>query len=62
MMLDNVKTTQGSVVTKVGVGMKVGKIMTENGEIKIQIRRTGGRISLCLPMSAKNPRIRKEGI
>uniref|UniRef100_M1DBQ5 Integrase core domain containing protein n=1 Tax=Solanum tuberosum TaxID=4113 RepID=M1DBQ5_SOLTU len=39
-----IQTTRGRVVTKVGTGMKVGKIVTEIGGIEIPIGRMGRRI------------------
>lgn len=39
------------MVTSFRIGMKVGKIVTENGETEIQIGRIGRKIGMFLLMS-----------
>lgn len=56
-----VLTTRGSVVTKVGVWMKVGKIVIENRGAELPIGIMGRMIFMFLPTSAKRQRIRKVG-
>uniref|UniRef100_M1B2K8 Uncharacterized protein n=1 Tax=Solanum tuberosum TaxID=4113 RepID=M1B2K8_SOLTU len=50
--------TQGKVVTKVGLEMKVERTGIMNGGTLIQIGRMGRRTDTCLPMSDISQRIR----
>uniref|UniRef100_M1E018 Integrase core domain containing protein n=1 Tax=Solanum tuberosum TaxID=4113 RepID=M1E018_SOLTU len=57
-----VQTTRGRVVTKVGIGMKVGRIVIENGGTEIPIGRMGRRIDMVRNNIDMPPRKSSRGI